>query len=134
MTASLKIGLEERTNDIERLDRRDEVSRQTEHIRVVVLTRQLCQLGVPAQCCTDTLVLIGGHADTITSGADDDTKLVFAFLYCFRQRMRIIRIVTTLGVVAAEILHLGTIVLEEQLYLLLECKTSVVTCHRDGHF
>ena len=40
VTTSLKIGLEERTYDIQRHHRRDEISRKAKDIRVIMLARQ----------------------------------------------------------------------------------------------
>ena len=41
MAAAFKIGLEERTNDVQGLYRGDESGRQSEDIRIVMLARQL---------------------------------------------------------------------------------------------
>ena len=45
VATALKVGLEERTNDIQRHDAGDEVSRQSQYVGVVVLAGQFSQLG-----------------------------------------------------------------------------------------
>ena len=134
MTTTFKIRLEECANDVQRFDSGDEISRQTEHIRIIMLTRQFCQFGIPAQRGTYALVLIGTHANTVTGGADDDSEFEFAFLHSLCQWMRKIRVVTTLGAITAEVFYFSAVVLQEQLYLLLERKTCVVACQRNRHF
>ena len=66
VATALKVGLEESTHDIQRHYRRYEISWQTQDIRIVVLTSQLGQLGVPAQGCTNTLMFVGGHGYAVT--------------------------------------------------------------------
>ena len=134
MTPTFEIGLEERTHDIQCFRCGDESGREREYVRVVMLTCELSQLGVPAECGTDALVLVGSHRDTVTGGADDDTELELALLDSVSEGVSVIRIVATLGAVASEILHCGSVVLQEQLHLLLERKPCVVRRQRNTHF
>ena len=115
MTSAFEIRLEERTNDIQRLHCRDKVRRQTQHVRIVMLTSQLRQLRIPAQGRTDTLMLVRTHTDTVTRRADHDTELVLALLYGLCKRVCKIRIIATLGVITAEILYLRSVVFQKRL-------------------
>jgi hypothetical protein len=99
-----------------------------------MLACQFCQFGIPAKSSADALMLIGTHTNTVTRRADDNTELKLTLLYSLRKRMCIIGVVTTLGTITTEILHFGTVVLEEQLYLLFERKACVVAGKRDSHF
>ena len=49
MTTAFKIGSEEGADDIEGFLLRDEVSRHTEHIGIVMLTRQFSERSIPNQ-------------------------------------------------------------------------------------
>ena len=134
MTTAFEISLEEGTYDIEGFNRRDEVRRQAEHIGIIMLTRQLRQLGVPAQRRTDTLMLVASHGDTVAGRADSDTELIFSFLHSLRHRMGEIRVITALVAIATEIFYFSAVILQEELDSLLESKSCVVTGQRNRHF
>ena len=53
VTATLKLGVEECVNDSHSLVVRDETCRQHNHICIVVLACEGCNLGFPAQTCAD---------------------------------------------------------------------------------
>ena len=134
VASAFEVGLEESGNDVQRLGYGDEVCRQAEHIGVVVLAGELRKALLPAERSTDTLVLIRCHADTVARGADDDTEVVLAFLHGFCQRVSVVGIVATRVGVAAEVLHFGAVVFEEEAHLVLQRKAGMVAGKRNGQF
>lgn len=134
VASAFEVGLEESGNDVQRLGHGDEVRGQAEDIGVVVLACELRKAFLPAERRTDTLVLVGGHADTVAGGADDDTELILAFLHRLCQRVSVVGIVATLIGVAAEVLHFGAVVFEEETHLVLEREAGMVAGKRNGQF
>lgn len=134
MATAFEICLEERTHDVQCFRRRDKIGRQAEYIRIVMLSREFRKFGFPAQRGADSLMLVCRHGNAVAGGANNNTELELALLHRVSERMCEIRIVTTLGIKATEVLHFSPVVLKEQLYLLFERKPRMIAGKRNGHF
>ena len=75
MTASLEGGGEELVHNLLSHLVVNKASRHNEHVSIVVLTDEVCNLRNPAQSSTYLLVLIQGDADTLTAATDGNARI-----------------------------------------------------------
>jgi len=65
MSPSFKIGGKERVDNLQSFISRNKVCGQAKDIGIVVTTGQISQRNIPAQGCTNTLMVVAGHGDSI---------------------------------------------------------------------
>ncbi len=133
MAYALKISVKKHINDIQRLFRLDKPSRKHEDICIVMLTRQRREFSVPAQCRTDTLMLVKSHADTVTAATQSYPGIHSAIFDSRSTRMREIRIITTVGRHRSEILIRDTPTLEITLNYTFHFVAGMVRTQPDRH-
>ena len=127
-------GSNEGSDNVLRNMRSHITGRQTEHVCIKEAACVLRHLRVPADSCAYTGVHVSTHAHAVSCIAKTDTKIAFSFLYSGSHGVCIIRKITTLHRIAAEIQHFGSFTLQEQMNHGFQSKTCVVTGQRDGHF
>ena len=71
----------------------DEASWHHQYVGIVVLTDQVGNLRNPAETCTDALVLVECHVDTLATATDGDTREHLALLDTLSQSMAEVRVV-----------------------------------------
>ena len=104
----------------------DETTGHHEHIRIIVLTNQLANLGIPAYTGANALVLIKRHGDALTTAADGNAGIDFTALDTLGQGMAVVGIVHG-GIAPCAIVLNGVSFLFEILqHELLQGKTSVI--------
>lgn len=70
MASAFELGGEELIHDALCHGVVDETAGHYEHIGIVVLTDEMCNLGYPAQTGTDGLVLVESHVDALAAATD----------------------------------------------------------------
>ncbi len=80
MASALELGGEELVHDTCCHVRIDEAAGHHEHVGVVVLTDEVCNLGNPAEACANGLMLVERHIDAFARAADGDARKDFACL------------------------------------------------------
>ena len=126
VTTTFELGGKEYLDEFDSFLRRDVVSRQSDDVGIVVLTSEASEWFVPAECSAYALVVVAGHSDTITCGADSYTHIVGAVLYRCCHRVREVGVVAAVGRWAAVIGNLYALLCEPSDNSLFECKASVV--------
>ena len=58
----------------------DETTGHHKNIRIIVLSRQFGNLGLPAECATDACMVIQRHINAVACTADCNTHLAFSLL------------------------------------------------------
>ena len=134
MATSLEVRGEEYLYQSQRLLLADEIGGQTEDIGIVVLAGKFGKAVVPAECGTDTLMLVRRHADAVACGADGDPHVRLALFDGSRHGMGIVGVVATLGGVAAIVCHLCALLCEPSVHFLLEGIARVVGRKGDMQF
>ena len=126
MAASLEIRVEEGFHDGICLFIADEAAGHGQYVGIIVLTRQGSQFGRPTEGTAYALMLVHGHADTLSASADGNAVTAFAGFDGFSHRVCIVRIVTTLFTVSAEIFVGPTFGFEPLLHMLFQGKSGMV--------
>ena len=99
----------------------DETSGHNQYVGIVVLTNQMCNFGNPTETCTNRLVFIERHVDTLTTAADGNTWEYFALLNTLSQRMTEVAIVARILRIRAIVLILVSFLFQILLHFFTNC-------------
>src|SRR4051812_18770179 len=91
-----------------------------------MLSCQLCELFAPAQCSTNSLVLIRSNCYTIPASAKQNTESCFLIFYGCCNGMCEVRIVCRICGVSPKIFVLQTFPFEERDHIFFVFKTGVI--------
>lgn len=133
VTTAFEVGGEEGSYNLQCLGYAEVFARHGKDVGIVVLTCQNGQGSIPAECSTDTVVLVANHGDTITGRADSYSVVAFAFRYGLSHLVTEVRVVAAFLAVASVVNYFGTAILQEELYLLLQSEASVIRSQADSH-
>lgn len=103
MSTSLKRCRKESVNHRDSGSRVYEAAGKHEHVGIVVLTRQSCEFGSPAERSPDALMLVKRHSYAVTCAAYSYTGIADSAFDSGGEGMCIVRIVATLIAVGAKI-------------------------------
>ena len=81
MASTFKIAVEIGFYNLHSLLVAHKASGHHEHIGIVVGARQLSELGLPAEGCTDALMLVEGDVDAVTGATDGNSGIALATLH-----------------------------------------------------
>jgi hypothetical protein len=134
MTPPLVRGVKPFVDNHLRKFKADHTCAKREHIRIVMLTGQLCRIGIRTYAAPDAVDFIGCYSNSYTCPAHDDAAINSAGDYGIGDGLAVDRVISTLGAVGAEIHNLITVLILDVLRDFgLVAVTYVITADSDYH-
>ena len=112
VTTALEGGGEEGLDHLNGLFMAHETAGHGDDVGIVMLACQLCNLGNPAQCRANALMLVQRHVDALTATAHGNAGVALATLNGVGAQVGKVGIVTTVGGVSSEILVFNALFFE----------------------
>ena len=129
MAAAFKGGSKELVHNLTGHIVVDEATRHYEHVGIVVLTDEMCNLRNPTQTGSHLLVLVERDADTLAGTADSDTGIDLTTLNALGQSVTEVWIIDT-RVTPSTIVLVGiTLLLKILEHELLQCVACVIASY-----